>query len=294
MFGRRRMTMVASIAVLAFAGAGCGSQAGQVRRYSGTPVTANPVLAKGGVTVTNRNGSVWVDTAGRAGNVEVIALPFASGADDAAAEQAAAAAMSTLSFQAVPDGNGGVAVNGSGDATSGFDIMVHLPYPFGGSLTIDSTNGYVHYVGSSGANGATVNVETGDIFVQDGGKVLNIKGGQSNINVIALPTLQGSSITTDYGNITAQIPDSANILITASTGGGGTVTPPPNRSVEATGDDDDSTTSSFGGFVLKTLAVSTVADDHKSAQIQLGDAMKIMTLMQYLTVSTGHGNIVFH
>jgi hypothetical protein len=288
-----RYPTIPTISILVGLLAACASQVSEVRRYSGTALAKNVALSKGNVTITNRNGSVWVDTAGRAGSLDVIARPFASGPDDAAAEQAAVATMSQLSLATMPDPSGGVVVSGSGDDASGFDLIVHLPYPFGGLLTITVTNGYVHYVGSSGANGATLKVTTGDIFVQDGGKNLQIKGGRSNINLIALPTITGTSIATDDGNITAQIPDSANLLITATTASGGTITPPPNRDVQGDQSNDNSTSSFDLGPHLRTLAVSTVAGDHKSATIQLGDPLKIQQLHQYMTVSTGNGNVVF-
>ena len=262
----------------------CETQVAEVRRYSGTPIFQAVSLAKGDLAISNRNGGIWVDTAGTAGQITVIARPFANGGNDDEAAREASAAMATLTLSAAPDANGGIVVSGSGDDRHGMDLTVHLPYPFGGFVTVSTLDGYVHYVGSSGGRGATINVTKGDIFVQDGGKVLTVHGGQSNITVIALPTLTGTSITTDDGNVTAQIPDAANLLITASSASGGTVTPPPDRDVQATGDDDDSSSS---------LVVLDVAPDHKSATIQLGDLQTIQTLEQYLTVSTGHGNVVF-
>jgi hypothetical protein len=146
----------------------------------------------------------------------------------------------------------------------------------------------VHYVGSSGGRGATIRVVTGDIFVQNGGKSLTIQGGRSDIRVITLPTLTGTSVTTDDGDVVMQIPDAANLLITAQSLSGGTVTPPPDRSVE--GDQGDG---NEDGDDAPSLAVATVSPDHRSATIQLGSLATIDALKQYLTVSTGHGNVTF-
>jgi hypothetical protein len=175
--------------------ASCAAPGAAVRQYSGSSVTLTSALAKGGVSITNANGGVWVDTASASGSVSVTGLPFATGPDDASARQAAIAAQASLSLTVVPDGQGGVTVNGSGDDATGFDLEVHLPYPFDGLLTIDAGNGYVHYVGSSGAKGVAITVGTGDIFVQDGGQHVTIAGGTSNIDVITLPTVAGTSIT---------------------------------------------------------------------------------------------------
>jgi hypothetical protein len=279
--------------ILAAVLAACASDAGHARRYTGTAIVQQVGLSHGDVTITNRNGMVWVDTAAAANQVSIVGRPFAMGNDDVAAEAAATAAMAGLQLQVTQDASGGVDIVGPGDDATGLDLTVHLPYPFAGLLTINVTTGFVHYVGSSGSRGATVNVGTGDIFVQDGGKTLAIAGGRSNVNVITLPTVAGTSITTSDGNITAQIPDSANVLITATSLSGGTVTPPPDRSVQIDDSSGDDTSSMSAGVVLMPLAFSTVSDDHRSAVIQLGDLMKIQLLQQYLTVSTGHGSIVF-
>jgi len=126
--------------------------------------------------------------------------------------------------------------------------------------------------------------------VEGGGKTLVIQSGRSDVRVITLPTITGTRISTNDGDIVMQIPDAANLLITATTASGGTVTPPPDRSVEdgsgsddSSGDDDDSS----------SRALATVAPDHMSATIQLGSLQTIQSLNQTLTVSTGHGNIVF-
>ncbi len=263
----------------------CEVPAAEVRQYSGTAVQLSSAVGKGGLTITNANGAVWVDTAGVSGSLSVTGRPFATGANDDAAREAAVAAMASLTLTAGSDGHGGVAVTGTGDATKGFDLTVHLPYPFDGLLTINATNGYVHYVGSSGAKGAAITVATGDVFVDDAGQNLSISGGTSNIDVITLPTLSGTSITTKVGDISIQIPNAAVLLITARSLSGGTVTPPPSKAVELGDDDDDGTTAT---------AVSTVASDHASATIQLGTLANIQALNQYLTVQTGDGDIVFH
>ena len=170
----------------------------------------------------------------------------------------------------------------------GLDLAVHLPYPFSALVTIQATVGNVYFVGSSGGNGATIEVGRGDVFVQDGGRSLTIHGGLSNIDVIALPTMIGTSITTDVGDITAQIPDAANLLITAMTESGGTVTPPPNKSVIS---DDGETQAFHASSFLHPLAVSNMGPGNKSATIQLGNPDKAQ--QQTLWVSTGRGNIVF-
>src|SRR5579862_4396468 len=113
--------------------------------------------------------------------------------EDAAA---AIAAASSLQLNVSVDSSGAVDITGEGDDSRGFDLTVHLPYPFGGLVSITSGNGDVHYVGSSGSSGCTIDVTRGDVFVQDGGKILNIKGGTSNITFITLPTLVGTSVTT--------------------------------------------------------------------------------------------------
>jgi hypothetical protein len=267
----------------------CATPDAAVRQYSGSSVTLTSALAKGGVSITNANGGVWVDTAGASGSVSVTGLPFASGPDDASARQAAIAAQASLSLTVVPDGQGGVTVNGSGDDASGFDLEVHLPYPFDGLLTIDASNGYVHYVGSSGAKGVAITVGSGDIFVQDGGQKLTIAGGTSNIDVITLPTVAGTSITTQVGDISALIPNAAVLFITATTLSGGAVTPPPNKSVVVGDDGSNGSDDTSSG-----TAISAVAPDHKSATIQLGTMQSIQALGQYLTVQTGNGNVVFH
>ena len=289
-----------SVSVLAGALANCSAGSGATRQYSGAPVTPAPAVTSrsGAVKITNVNGSIWVDTAGPTGFVTVTGRPFATGSDDDAAKQAAMAAAAALKLTVSTDPtSGAVTVDGSGDDTSGFDLTVHLPYPFGGLVSITSGNGYVHYVGSSGSTGCTINVTRGDVFVQDGGKTLNINGGTSNITVITLPTLIGTSITTKVGNINASIPQAAVLLITATSASGGTVTPPPNKAVElnldpTTGDTTD--TSGDDGGSNSGEAISTVAPDHKSATIQLGALKVIQQNKWYLNVSTGNGNIVFH
>ena len=270
----------------------CEAPAGAVREYAGTSTTLTSAIGKGGVTITNKNGAVWVDTAGTSGSVAVTGLPFATGPNDDAAHQAAIAALPSLALTVAPDGQGGVTVAGSGDETKGFDLTVHLPYPFDGLLTIDANNGYVHYVGSSGAKGVSITVGNGDVFVDDGGQNLTISGGTTNIDVITLPTLAGNSITTKVGDISAQIPNAAVLLITATCLSGGTVTPPPNKAVES-GDDDDDSSGDPSGFSGGT-AISNVAPDHRSATIQLGTLASINSLGQYLKVQTGQGSIVFH
>jgi hypothetical protein len=277
-------------AVLVVAVLGCESQVAETRQYAGTSVTSSAPVGKGAVTITNANGAVWVDTASESGALSVTGVPFATGADDAAARAAAVSALSSLKLSVLSDGQGGVTVTGGGDATKGFDLAVHLPYPFDGQLTISAQNGYVHYVGSSGSKGVTINVENGDIFVQDGGQNLQITGGTSNIDVITLPTVTGTTITTNVGDISAQIPNASVLLITATVVTGGTVTPPPNKSVELGDDDDDDDDDGTGAT---GTAVSTVSADHKSATIQLGTLASIQALKQYMQVRTGDGNIVF-
>src|SRR4051794_2629505 len=95
--------------------AACGSPHAEVRRYSGTPVVQVIPLTKGDVAITNRNGSVWVDTAGTKGKIAVIGRPFAGGANNDAAEQAAIEAMATLKLAATTDANGDISVIGGGD-----------------------------------------------------------------------------------------------------------------------------------------------------------------------------------
>jgi hypothetical protein len=256
------------------------------------------VSRSGAVKITNVNGAIWVDTAGPTGFVTVTGRPFATGADDDAARQAALAAAAALHLDVSVDSTTGmVNIDGQGDDTRGFDLTVHLPYPFGGLVNITSGNGNVRYVGSSGSSGCTINVTRGDVFVQDAGKILNIKGGTSNISVVTLPTLVGTSITTQVGNINAWIPQAAVLLITATTATGGTVTPPPNKAVElqvdpTTGDTTDTASGDDGGAAGQAL--SKVAPDHKSASIQLGSLDVIQQNSWFLTVSTGNGNIVFH
>lgn len=269
----------------------CESPVGATRQYAGTAVTVSAPVKKGGVTIANTNGAVWVDTAGTGGMISVTGLPFATGADDDEARQAAMAALSSLRLTAEPDGSGGVTVTGGGDATKGFDLAVHLPYPFDGLLTIRAKNGYVHYVGSSGAKGATIAVDNGDIYVQDGGQTLDISGGTSNIQVITLPTVTGTSVTTNVGDISMQIPNAAVLLITATSLSGGTVTPPPNEAVEVSDGNDDGTDEEDNAS--STTAISNVAADHRSATIQLGSMAEIQTLRQYMKIETGQGNVVF-
>jgi hypothetical protein len=288
-----------TLSISAFAGAlaSCSSSSGATRQYSGTPVTPMPAMItrSGAVKINNVNGSVWVDTAAPTGFITVTGRPFATGPDDDSARQAAMAAAAALKLDVSTDSSGAVTVDGSGSDTTGFDLTVHLPYPFGGLVSVTSGNGYVHYVGSSGSTGCTINVTRGDIFVQDGGKTLNINGGTSNITVITLPTLIGTSITTKVGNINAQIPQAAVLLIKATTASGGTVTPPPNKAVELNVDPtsgDTTDTGDDGGAAGQ--AISVVAPDHKSATIQLGSLPVIQQNKWFLNVSTGSGNIVFH
>jgi hypothetical protein len=276
------------IAVLAGALTSCEAPTGAVREYAGTSVTLTSAIAKGGVTITSENGSVWVDTAGSSGSVAVTGLPFATGPDDDSARAAAVAALPSLKLAVGSDGQGGVTVAAGGDPTKGFDLAVHLPYPFDGLLTVNAKNGYVHYVGSSGAKGASLTVANGDIFAQDAGQQLTITGGTSNVDVITLPTIAGASITTKVGDISVQIPNAAVIFITAKSLSGGTVTPPPNKAVQISGTGDDDDDDSNG------TAISTVAPDHRSATIQLGTLANIQALNQYLQVQTGAGDIVFH
>src|SRR5437588_1168449 len=132
----RARNMVVPLTFVVSAVTACESRVAEVRRYSGVSIAQTVRLSKGDVAVTNRNGSVWVDTGGQTGEVDIVGRPFATGSDDAAAEDAAVAAMATLPLTAAPDANGGVIVTGGGDDTQGFDLMVHLPYPFGGLLTI--------------------------------------------------------------------------------------------------------------------------------------------------------------
>ncbi|HEY2511486.1 MAG TPA: hypothetical protein VGI39_11545 [Polyangiaceae bacterium] len=275
------------VALVAGVIASCEAPAAAVRQYAGTSVTLSAPVAKGGVSITSANGAVWVDSAGTTGSVSVTGRAFASGPDDGAAIVAAAAAATQIPLTVASDGQGGVTVVAGGDSTKGYDLTVHLPYPFDGLLTIQAKNGYVHYVGTSGAKGASITVGNGDVFAQDAGAHLTITGGTSNIDVITLPTLAGDRISTQNGDISAQIPNAAVLLITADARSGGTVTPPPDKSVQTsdTGDDDDGS---------RGTAISTVAEDHAHATIQLGTMTAIQSLGQYLTVQTGHGNIVFH
>jgi hypothetical protein len=288
------------LSALAGALANCSAQSGGTRQYAGTPVTPMPaaVTRSGAIKITNTNGSIWVDTAGPTGYVTVTGRPFATGPDDAAARQAAIAAASSLQLNVSIDSSGTVDITGEGDNSRGFDLTVHLPYPFGGLVQITSGNGDVHYVGSSGSTGCTINVTRGDVFLQDAGKILNVKGGTSNITFITLPTLVGTSVTTDVGNINATIPKAAVLLITATAASGGVVTPPPNKAVElnydpTSGDTTDTTAGADSGD-LGGSAISNVSADHKSATIQLGSLPVIQENKWFLTVSTGNGNIVFH
>jgi hypothetical protein len=266
----------------------CSDGGAGVRRYEGPPVAATAAWGKGSVDITNRNGAVRVDTAGRTAEISAIGLPFAMASPDAVGERAASDAMGGDRLEVVPDGAGGVTVTGGGSETSGFDLTVHLPYPFSSAVSINSTSGNVYFVGSSGGNGANIEVGKGDVFVQDGGRSLTIKGGLTNIDVIALPTMIGTSLTTDVGDITAQIPDAANLLITATAEAGGTVTPPPNKSVVS---DDGETQALHVTLSAHPLAVSSLGPGNMSATIQLGNPDKAQ--QQTLWVSTGYGNIVF-
>jgi hypothetical protein len=319
---------------------------GVARQYSGTAVTMSTQImsTSAGITVTNANGSVWVDTAGSPSApcgggstvctyVSVTAEPFATGSDDTSATAAANALQAAGGLQVVGSASGGVAITAQGDITQGFgyDLTVHVPYPFGGPVTIDAANGYVHYVGSSGANSANITVGNGDVYVQDGGKSIDIQGGtapggRSNITVITLPTVQGFNISTSSGNISAQIPQATVLLISARAATGGTVTPPPNKDVyvTCTSSSDDSSDDTPSG-----AAISVVAPDHRSATVTLGSPflpsptpamptpaqmateMQLTSqclslgstatgntgqspLAQCMTVWTGNGNIVFH
>jgi hypothetical protein len=275
-------------AIVTLASIACSADGAGVRRYEGPPVSARTAGGKGQVAITNRNGAIRVDTAGQTAEISAIGIPFAEESPDAAGERRATDAMAGLHLDVTSDAGGNVSVDGSGSESTGLDVTVHLPYPFSSLLSVKAMVGNVYFVGSSGGNGATIEVERGDVFVQDGGRTLTIKGGLTNIDVIALPTMIGTSLTTDVGDITAQIPDAANLLITATAESGGTVTPPPNKSVIS---DDGETQAFHASSSLHPLAVSNMGPGNKSATIQLGNPTKAG--QQTLWVSTGHGNIVF-
>jgi hypothetical protein len=267
----------------------CSAEAPGVSRYDGLAVVQDVPWGKGHLAIVNRNGNVKVDTAGQTGQITAVGLPFALATPDESGRRTAADAIERdLHLDVTSDGAGGVTVKGGGSDTEGFDLTVHLPYPFSSLVSITITAGNLSFVGSSGGPGADIEVGTGDVFVQDGGGLLTIKGGLTNVTVIALPTMVGTSIVTDTGDITAQIPDAANLLITATTAGGGTVTPPPNKSVVS----DDSQTQAFHArSFAHPLAVSNLGPGNKSATIQLGNPAK--AAQQTLRVATGNGNIVF-
>jgi hypothetical protein len=275
---RRRCTRW-GLLLSALSAVACGDTGGAIR-YQGGAVIAQGTLTKGKKTpaqpgngdlsVSNESGAIFVDVSGPAGEVLVTAVPFAIGAADLAGRRQAAAAMNQalLTIQTLADGS--LDVKSTGGPTYGADLVVHLPDPFRGSLTLNALDGNVTYWATPNSDSATINVAVGDIEVQNVGYVLNVQGGQGDILVVAAATLGGkgevlapSSIRTNDGNITARIPDAASLTIDASTASGGTVQPEANQ-------------------------VAEVAPGQRSARIVVGDGVG-----GSLTVATQKGDVFF-
>jgi acetylornithine deacetylase/succinyl-diaminopimelate desuccinylase-like protein len=154
------------------------------------------------------------------------------------------------------------------------DLTVHLPNPFHGLLTVTATQGNLTYLAAPNSPGAVLNVGTGDVDVENVGNQLTIQVGTGNIVLVTAGTLSGpdssgnpqppSLVTTNYGNITAKIPDAASLTINART--------VKNGVVRAQADQ----------------VVVQQAPDGKSAQITIGDGMSGV-----INMGTGDGDIVF-
>jgi hypothetical protein len=268
---------------------GCAPETSGAKRYEGTPVTSMSDYAAGSeIVINNPNGNIAVDIAGLANQISVSGVPFAivaDVADDAAGQQAALAAMNGLDLSVGPAAMG-VAVDVIGaDGTRGLDLTVHLPLFYRAAVTIRADHGFVNFVGASAAPVTTIYAKSGDVSVTNIGNDLYVQGVASNIVVNAAPTLTGGSIVTDDGDVIAKIPDAANLFVTATSLKGGTVTPPPERGVEET------TTSFIKPPTRTSQAVTTVAPDGRSANIELGDPLR--QGKRTLEVSTGNGNVIF-
>src|SRR4051794_24561458 len=127
-----RFTMAILFFGAGFSGS-CTIESPGLKRYDGLPVaqTIPWLKTKSSVTITNVTGSVWVDIAGNSSEISAVGLPFALQPPDEAGERAAAEALHDgLLMTSAKDAHGALTINASGDAARGFDLTVHLPYPF--------------------------------------------------------------------------------------------------------------------------------------------------------------------
>ncbi len=273
---QHRHCNVLFVVALSGALAACSSEGGGSSRYLGISVSqSSPLSSKANVTVNSPYGGVKVDTAGEPGMLTVAAVPFAVGpASEAGRAQAEAALLSGPQFMLTSDATAGVSVTSTGNEAAGLDLNVHLPNPFHGQLTVNAAFGNVLYLASPSSPGATFNVGTGDIDIENAGNQLTVHAGTSNVVLVAAPTLSGpdtkgmptppSVVTTNIGNITAKIPDASSLTIDAATHGHGTVRPQADQ------------------------VVAQYAADGSSAQIVVGDGQS-----GSMSIQTNYGDVVF-
>jgi len=268
-----RLQPVFALGALAL-GACSGSGTGNIR-YQGVPVSqSSMVTSKSNVTINSPGGGVMIDTASDPGTVTAFGQPFAIASADAAGRVSAASTMANQAQLSLTTDSTGLTVASTGSEQYGLDLIVHLPSPFHGLLTVNAAFGNVTYLASPSSPGATLNVATGDIDVENAGNQLTVQGGVSNIVLVAAPTLSGpddkgnvtapSVVTTNVGNITAKIPDASSLTINAQTLAGGTVRPQADQ------------------------VVAAQSADGMSAQIVIGDGMS-----GSINIGTADGEILF-
>jgi hypothetical protein len=236
-------------------------------KYNGTVITQTAAWsASKSVTVSNTNGKITVVADGTdATKVSVEAAPYDMETGDPQGKQAAIDAMQNKLhvIVAADTATGNVAVSGDGTGYLGCAMTVHLPSAFDGALVVAGSSGDVTVTTVPTSPSATVSASAGDVIVNGAAGHLSITGKASNVTVSANPSGSGNSITTDVGDITATIPATADLAITAKCDRGGPVT------------------------LASSMTNATLAADKMSAGITLGAGADA------LTVQTGLGSITF-
>jgi hypothetical protein len=235
------------IALLSLAGAAAASSAGckatackdgtkncvelqSLVRYNGTPLDLDPVPWKSGdnVTISNDNGGVTVVADGT-DSVTVHAAPFDSEGQGSSEEQLAKDTMTQHLHATAADSGGTITVSGKNDGhgSAGFDVTVHIPASFDGTLLVQPSNGSTTVKGGGSAKLVKVASGNGSIDASGLAGSISIHTENGDVTVQAAPTGADNVVSTGVGDIDLTLPTNGDLKVTAQTGLGNVNTPSP-------------------------------------------------------------------
>jgi hypothetical protein len=155
--------------------------------YRGSARTATQAWSSGkSVSVRNHNGKLVVLSDAASTDVQVSGIPFTRDGTSDAEKQSATAHLAAMAPPSVaPDAAGNVIVDAPGGGVDGYELTVHLPTAFDGTLTANNDNGELQYSGTPSSTGNLVHSDNGDVTAGVGATANVSVTAKTDLGVVA-------------------------------------------------------------------------------------------------------------